>query len=46
MFTPETIQQFEKTPTPFYHYDINVLEQTLSALKKEADRYNYMYLYS
>jgi len=41
MFTPETIQQFENTPTPFYHYDVNILERTLSVLKKEADRYNY-----
>ena len=41
MFPPEIIQQFEQTPTPFYHYDLNVLKQTLAALKEEADRYHY-----
>jgi diaminopimelate decarboxylase len=41
MFTPEIITQFSNTPTPFYHYDLNVLEQTLAALKNEADQYNY-----
>jgi diaminopimelate decarboxylase len=41
MFTPEIIAQFSNTPTPFYHYDLKVLEQTLAALKSEADRFNY-----
>lgn len=41
MFTPEIITKFSNTPTPFYHYDLNVLEQTLKALKSEADKYDY-----
>lgn len=41
MFTPEIIQRFEQTPTPFYHYDLGILKETLFALKTEADRYNY-----
>lgn len=41
MFSPEIIAQFSNTPTPFYHYDLNVLEQTLAALKNEASQYNY-----
>jgi diaminopimelate decarboxylase len=41
MFTPEIIAQFSNTPTPFYHYNLKVLEQTLAALKTEADRFNY-----
>ena len=41
MFTPEIIAQFSNTPTPFYHYDLKVLEQTLAILKSEADRFNY-----
>ncbi|MCB9361452.1 MAG: diaminopimelate decarboxylase [Flavobacteriales bacterium] len=41
MFTPEIIAQFKNTPTPFYHYNLKVLEQTLAALKSEADRFNY-----
>lgn len=38
MFTKETIQKFEKTPTPFYHYDLELLRKTLDAVKKEADQ--------
>ena len=41
MFTPEIIAQFSNTPTPFYHYDLKVLEQTLAALKNEAEQYKY-----
>ncbi len=41
MFTSEIIQQFEQSPTPFYHYDLGILRETLAALKTEADRYNY-----
>lgn len=41
MFTPEIITQFANTPTPFYHYDMNVLEQTLAALKNKAGQYGY-----
>ena len=41
MFTPEFITKFSNTPTPFYHYDLNLLEQTLKALKSEANKYDY-----
>ena len=41
MFTKDTIQKFQNTPTPFYYYDLELLRNTLSALKKESDKYGY-----
>ena len=35
------IEQFKSLTTPFYYYDIDVLNHTLQALTKEADKYNY-----
>jgi len=35
------IETFKSLATPFYYYDTNVLEDTLQALTKEADKYNY-----
>jgi len=32
---------FQSLTTPFYYYDVNVLNHTLQALTKEADKYNY-----
>jgi diaminopimelate decarboxylase len=39
MFKKETIRKFINTPTPFYYYDLELLQETLNALKKESDKY-------
>ena len=36
MFSEETIQKFEKLPTPFYYYDIDLLTKTLDEVKKQC----------
>lgn len=41
MFTNSTIQNISLFPTPFYYYDLELLKQTLSALTKESNKYNY-----
>lgn len=41
MFSIETIQKFKSTPTPFYYYNLGLLDRTLTALKKESDLYGY-----
>lgn len=41
MFTPDTINQIKNYPTPFYYYDLNLLRNTLSAIKAETDRLGY-----
>ena len=35
------IDKFKLLITPFYYYDVEVMNQTLQALTKEADKYNY-----
>jgi len=35
------IDKFKSLATPFYYYDIDVLNATLQALVKEANKYNY-----
>ena len=35
------IQQFNDIQTPFYYYDLNLLESTLNACKKAADVYQF-----
>ena len=37
MIDKNTIEKFRDLPTPFYYYDLDVLNRTLSELKKEAD---------
>ncbi len=34
-------KQFNSTPTPFYYYDLNILEKTLKSVTKHANQYNY-----
>ena len=34
-------EKFKSLTTPFYYYDVAILNHTLHALKKEADKYNY-----
>jgi len=33
------IEELRKLPTPFYYYDVDLLRQTLSAIAKEASKY-------
>lgn len=37
MFTPATINTFRGMKTPFYYYDLGLLNQSLSELKQKAD---------
>ena len=36
MISKETIRKFRDLPTPFYYYDLNVLDSTIGILKKES----------
>ena len=39
MFNNDTIlKAFSTNETPFYYYDLNILEDTLDAAKKAADK--------
>lgn len=40
-FPKELIQTFSHTPTPFFYYDLELLDRTLQSLKKEADTYGF-----
>src|ERR1035437_2505117 len=46
MFSPDTINKFASTPTPFYYYDLEWLRKTLDVLKKESDKYGYVVHYA
>ncbi len=41
MFSPEIIERFNNTPTPFYYYDLELLKDTLMIVKEESGKYNY-----
>ena len=41
MFSPEKIVYFRSIPTPFYYYDLELLRNTLSIVKEEANKYGY-----
>lgn len=41
MITPQHIEQYKKLKTPFYHYNLEILEQTLDLLTAESNRYGY-----
>ncbi len=41
MFNTTLLDKFQKLETPFYYYDLALLERTLSAIKKEADTHHY-----
>jgi len=45
-FSQEEINKFSLTPTPFYYYDLALLNHTLQNLKKAADQYNYQVHYA
>lgn len=40
------IEKFKNIPTPFYYYDVEVLNNTLQQLKTEADRYGFIVHYA
>jgi len=41
MFSPEIIERFKNTPTPFYYYDLELLNETLKIVTEESSKYNY-----
>ncbi|HLV14365.1 MAG TPA: diaminopimelate decarboxylase [Xanthomarina sp.] len=41
MFSPEIIERFKNTSTPFYYYDLKLLQYTLNVVIKESSKYNY-----
>ena len=41
MFNQHSIERFKKTETPFYFYDIHLLNQTLAFCKKSANRFGF-----
>lgn len=40
------VNKFRELETPFYYYDVNVLRDTLSCIKKEAGKYNFCVHYA
>ena len=45
-FSKEVLHRFNQTPTPFYFYDLELLDQTLKSLKLESDKYGYQVHYA
>lgn len=45
-FSKELLHKFTLTPTPFYYYNMELLDQTLQNLKQEADEYGYIIHYA
>lgn len=45
-FSKELINKFTLTPTPFYYYDMELLDQTLRSLKQESDQYGFIVHYA
>jgi diaminopimelate decarboxylase len=41
MFQPDTIARFRSLETPFYYYDLNLLNTTLHACRSAAQRYDF-----
>lgn len=41
MFSKNTISRFQDIETPFYYYDLSLLEKTLALCKKAADQYGF-----
>lgn len=46
MFSPEVIRSLLKQETPFYYYDLSLLQQTLQACKQSADRFGFKVHYA
>jgi len=41
MFSQQRIAQLQNHPTPFYMYDLSLLDKTLSAMKSASSKYNF-----
>lgn len=41
MFDEKLIRSFENKETPFYYYDLDLLEKTADTVNKEASKYNF-----
>jgi diaminopimelate decarboxylase len=46
MFNQNLVNKFAELKTPFYYYDINLLKETLEAVKNETDKYGYVVHYA
>lgn len=46
MFSKKTIDKFKALPTPFYWYDLDVLNATLDSCIREADRHSFKLHYA
>jgi diaminopimelate decarboxylase len=41
VFNPQEIARFKEIPTPFYYYNLDLLERTLNKVKEASSPYNY-----
>ena len=41
MFSSSKVSEFSTLPTPFYYYDMEVLQNTLELVKRESSKYGY-----
>src|SRR5688572_26501858 len=46
MFPTDTLRQFSSIETPFYYYDMEILDRTLKQLKAESERYGFIVHYA
>ena len=46
MFKGSIIHKFRKLQTPFYYYDVSILEKTLQRVSEEAGKYGYQVHYA
>ena len=46
MFNQELLEKFSRIETPFYYYDVRLLRESLSRLKRAAKKYNYTVHYA
>lgn len=46
MLSKETIQKLNNVQTPFYYYDVSLLQQTLDKINKEAGKYYFQVHYA
>ena len=41
MFTKEIVQKIQQHQTPFYYYDLDLLNKTLAIVNAEREKYGY-----
>lgn len=46
MFSSQSIEKFKKYPTPFYYYDLSLLQETLAVINKVSSAYGYRIHYA